>query len=109
MDMQSKCSQSGDSHSWCCSSAINWACHDRVLINDGCAKWLWLDSVDSDDHYDGWDDGGDDFVAVDDGGNDDRDDFCDGNECSNDHTGIINLWWWQLLTVMPAVMTVTIL
>ena len=39
----------------------------------------------------GWDDGGDDFVAVDDGGNDDHDDFCDSDEGSNDHTGIVNL------------------
>ena len=42
--------------------------------------------------YDGWDDGGDDFVAVDDGGNDDRDDFFDSDEGSNDRTGrIVNL------------------
>ena len=67
--------------------------NSRVLINDGCAQWLWPESDDSDDDhsddgdnygpgttdgdlrwcdddYDGWDDGGDDFVAVDDGGND---------------------------------------
>ena len=80
-----------------------------MLINDGCAQWLWSDSVDSDDDhsdrgnnygvicddsdddYDGWDDGGDDFVAVDDGGNNDRDDFCDSDEGINDHTGIVNL------------------
>ena len=43
--------------------------NSRVLINDGCAQWLWSDSDDSDDDYDGWDDGGDDFVALDDGGN----------------------------------------
>ena len=35
---------------------------------------------DSDDDYDGWDDGGDGFVAVNDGGNDDRDDVSDSDE-----------------------------
>ena len=68
--------------------------NNRVLINDGCAQWLWSGSDDSDDDhsdgedklrtgicddrdddYDGWDDGGDDSVAVDDGGNYDRDDL----------------------------------
>ena len=32
---------------------------------------------DSDDEYDGWDDGDDDFVVVDNGGNYDRDEFYD--------------------------------
>ena len=48
-----------------------------------------------DSDYDGWDDGGDDFVAVDDGSNDDPDYFCDSDEGSNDQTGIVNLLWWQ--------------
>ena len=47
---------------------------------------------DGDNDYDGWDDGGDDFVAVDDGGgNDDRDNFGDSDEGCNDRMGIFNL------------------
>ena len=68
--------------------------NSRVLINDGYARWVICN--DSDDDYDGKDNGGDDFVAVDgdddddDGGNDDHDDFCDSDEDSNDRTWIVN-------------------
>ena len=37
----------------------------RVLINDGCAQWLWLDSDDSDDdHSDGGDNYGWEFAMI---------------------------------------------
>ena len=45
---------------------------------------------DDDDDYDGWD-GDDDFVAVNDDSNHDRDDFGDSDEGCNDRSGIVNL------------------
>ena len=87
--------------------------NSRVLINDGRTQWLWSDSDDSDDdHSNGGDNYGWGFamivtmtmmvgmivamtlllsmmVATMIPGYD-RDDFCDSDEGSNDHTGIVN-------------------
>ena len=38
-------------------------------------------------------DDSDDDDDDDDGGNDDREDFCDSDEGSNDRTGVVNRWW----------------
>ena len=39
--------------------------YSRVLINDGCAQWLWLDSDNSeDDHSDGGDNYGRGFAMI---------------------------------------------
>ena len=46
---------------------------------------------DDDDDYEGWDDGGHDFVAVNDGCNYDRDDYGDSDEGCNERSGIVNL------------------